>query len=88
MYLIFMGGATHARKNVPYTYCKIFFVYLNFVGGATHENFLTMKISQSTVHDISVCVCERERELGGGEEFVYVCVNFVCIQTNNITELP
>ena len=50
----------------------VFFVYLNFVGGATHEDFLTMKISQSTVHDISVCVC----------------VNFVCIKTNNITELP
>ena len=26
---------------------------------------------------------------GGGEkEFMCVCVNFVCIQTNNITELP
>ena len=65
-------------------------MYLNFVGGATHEDFLTMKISQSTVHDISVCVCVRERgrEWGGGRKSLCVCVNFVCIQTNNITELP
>ena len=47
---------THAQKHTVYIIirCKKNFVHLIFVGGPTRENFLTTKISQSTVKPIKV----------------------------------
>ena len=50
----------HTQEYTVYIiiHCKKIFMHLIFVGGVTHENFLTTKISQSTVH-VCTCVCKH-----------------------------